>query len=59
MVMVMMVCIIFLVSPIREGNFLGRWLLYVCVWINVRLKSSIGLVVISLMGGAQYIQGTR
>ena len=54
----MEVCIIFFVSPIRGGNFLGGWLLG--VWrIMVRLKDSLGLGVIRLMGGDQYIQGTR
>ena len=48
----------FFVSPIRGGNFLGGWLLV--VWRTmVRLKDSIALGVIRLMGGAQYIQGTR
>ena len=48
----------FFISSIRGGNFLERRRL--AVWrIMVRLNDSIGLGVISLMGGAEYIPGTR
>ena len=49
MIVMVLVCIIFFVS---WGAMIGVW------GMMVRLKYCIGLVVIRLMGGDQYIQGT-